>query len=325
MEKIVHMVEVPAKHIPPFRYSLAKQAGINQIMMTTWGGLGDQVCAEPTLRHAFNLFPGYKISLLTSFPELFAHLPFKQIFNNKDAASLNDDEWLVIHTYHPAANMSADFLTHQYMHCVDFSSLCAFQRQLPIKERHIQLPFSEVDRVLDRHQATIIIHPGKTWPSRTLPKVWWDEVLKRLCDNFAGVVIIGQDVSESIGTVDVAVPENCTDLRNKLSISQMAFLLMDAKVVITNDSAPLHIASAGDAHILFLSTCRDPDFLTHWRYGQFGWRMKNLSIDGLWNHQESCPVRDEALDMSPMSPSLMEKCLPNPRVILDQTRKAIFS
>jgi len=325
MDKIVHMVDVPAKNIPPFRYDIAKKAGIKQIMMTTWGGLGDQVCGEPALRYAFKLFPDYEISLLTSYPELFTHLPFKAIINNKslEAKSLNDDEWLVLHTNHPHHSMARDFLAHHYTQCVDFASLCAFQRQLPIRDRQIQI--AKGDRVVDLWQSRIVIHPGRHWQSKTFPKAWWDEVIQRLCQTYSGVVIVGRDVDEETGTVPVEVPENCIDLRNKLTLAQLATILTEAKVVVTNDSAPLHIAAAGDAHILFLATCKEADHLMHWRHGEFGWRMKNLSLDGLWNHQDSCPIRDEPLTIDTMPSGLMEKCLPNPRVVIEQVRKAFFA
>lgn len=328
MDKNVQLVQVPAKHIPPLRYKIGYDAGIKKIMMTTWGGLGDQVCAEPTLRYAFDLFKdkGYEICLLTSFPDFFTHLPFAKIYDNKssEASLLNDEEWIVIHTYHPNHNMTQDFLSHGFMHCVDFSSICAFQRQLPIKSRHIQLPMDQ-DTGIDPKSARIIVHPGKTWDSRTLPAWWWNEVVGRLCNVFSGVAVIGHDVSETVGTVDIDIPANCTDLRNKLSLLQMSAILQNAKIVITNDSSPIHIASAGDAHILFLSTCKEPDHLKHWRYGEFGWRMRNLSLGGLWMIQDSCPIREEALELSQINPATMDKFLPNPRVIVEEARKAIFS
>lgn len=321
MPETIYMIDVPAKHIPPFRYKFAREAGVKQIMMTTWGGMGDQVCAEPALRYAFKLFPGYEISLLTSFPELFAHLPFKKVFLKSEAAELNEDEWLVLHTNHPHSNMTRDFLAHHFTQCVDFSSLCAFQRQLPIADRHIQLP--EWD--MQVHPGSrIIIHPGRHWQSKTFPKAWWNELIKRVSDSHSGVVIVGKDVDEHTGTVDVDVPNNCLDLRNKLSIPELTMILKKAKVVITNDSAPLHMAAAGDAHILFVATCKEPDHLMHWRHGKFGWRMHSLGLDGLWNHQSSCPIREEALNIDTMPVGLLEKCLPLPRVVAGIVTKSMM-
>lgn len=322
---MIHMIDVPAKQIPPFRYQIARDSKIKQVMLTTHGGLGDQVCAEPTLRYAFKLFEGYEISLLTAFPELFTHLPFKNVFQSKspEAKALIEDEWLVLHTYHPENHMNQDFLSHTYTHCVDFSSISAFQRQLPIADRHVKLPSVIVPALVATDRRRIVIHPGRHWPSKTFPKAWWDEVIKRLCQSYSGVAIIGKDISEDAGTVDVEIPDNCTDLRNKLSTNELLQVLREADAVITNDSAPLHIAAAGNAFIFFIATCKEPDYLLHWRHGRFGWRMRNLGTDGLWNHQNSCPVREESLFIDKMPPGLLERCLPTSAVVLREVARAL--
>lgn len=315
------VIDVPIRQIPPFRYRLAQDAGIKQIMMTTWGGLGDQVCGEPALRYAFKLFPGYEISLLTTFPSLFSHLPFKRIYSKSEVGELNDAEWLVLHTNHPHENMTRDFVTHHFTQCVDFSTLCAFQRQIPIADRQVVLP--KTGRPVPLDEVRVVVHPGRHWQSKTFPKLWWDEVLARLCDSHDGVAVIGKDVDEHTGTVDVALPKNCLDLRNRLSLPELSTVLQEASVVLTNDSAPLHIAAAGDAHILFIATCKEPDHLMHWRRGKFGWRMQSLELDGLWNHQSSCPIRDEPLSIDVMPEGLLEKCLPLPRVVAGAVTKAL--
>jgi hypothetical protein len=316
------MIDIPAKQIPPFRYGLALKAGIKQILMTTWGGLGDQVCAEPTLRYAFKLFPEYEISLLTSFPELFSHLPFKHVFHNKsaEAKELNEDEWLVIHTMHPAYSLSENFLQHHFTQVVDFSSLCAFQRQLPTSERQIKMP--DIQQNLAVPRARIVIHPGKTWASRTFPKAWWDEVIGSLARIYSDVVIIGKD-GEATGTVDIEVPANCTDLRNKLTLPEMIQILVQADVVLTNDSAPIHIAAAGNAHIFFIASAKHSDYLMHWRHGEFGWRMRNLGLDGLWNHQAQHPVREEPLAFDTLPVGLMNRILPPPSAVLSWIEPAM--
>lgn len=321
MTKTVHMIDVPAKNIPPFRYELARKQGIKQIMMTTWGGLGDQVCSEPTLRYAFKLFKDYKISVLTSFPELFTHLPFEKIYDNKseEAKALNDEEWLVIHTSHTQHSMAADFIAHHYTQCVDYSSLVALQRQLPIEERQVKLIGS--DRVCE--PSEVVIHPGRHWQSKTFPKKWWSEIIKNLCDTYERVTIVGKDIDENTGTVDVDVPKNCLDLRNKLSLGQLVQTILDSKVVLTNDSAPLHIAAAGESHILYFATCKHSEYLTHWRKGVFGWRMKNLALDGLFNYQDSIPIREEELRIDEMPKWMLDASLPSVNSVIEEVRKCV--
>ncbi len=309
----IYMADVPAKQIPPFKYQIAQITNVTKIMVTSWGGIGDVVCGEPAARYTFKVFPGYEICMMTKYPEFFQHLPFSRFFHpdSEESRQLKQEEWLVINTNPPNDNMSRDFLLHHYTQCVDFSTLCALQRQIPIKERQIQLSNYPVKSFLDK---AIVIHPGRHWQSKTFPAKWWNEVIKELCEFSDDVLIIGKDVDSETGTVDIELPSNCCDLRNKQSIQDLISVLNNARVVVTNDSAPLHIASAGKAKIVFFATCKDAEHITHWRDGQFGKDMWNLSVDGLWNHQETSPIRTKAIEIDKMPQEMLEGCLPDPEV-----------
>src|SRR4051812_36281382 len=75
---------VPAMLIPQFRSAIAIQEGVEKkILLKTWGGLGDQICAEPTLRWALSHFKDCEVSLASEHPYLFQHLQFKEVFNLK--------------------------------------------------------------------------------------------------------------------------------------------------------------------------------------------------------------------------------------------------
>lgn len=320
-EEIQHsmpMTEVPARQIPGLRYAMALGAGIRQIMMTTWGGLGDQVCGEPALRYAFKLYPDYKISLYTSFPELFKHMPFQKIYSKDQQHQLKDDEWLTLHTNSPHNNMSRDFLAHHFTQCVDFSTLCAFQRQLPLKDRHVQLQGDKMEQT-----QPIVIHPGRHWQSKTFPKSWWNGVIKWIVDEFGpeNVCIVGKDIDKDTGTVDVDTA-GAIDLRNKLSLRELVTVCKAAKVILTNDSAPLHIGAAGDAWVLFVASCKESEHLLHWRYGKWAWRMEALELDGLWNHIDTRPVRETPLSIDTMPNWLLYQLLPTPYDVLERVKAA---
>lgn len=323
VKKIGVLDNVPALQVPPFKYGIALANNVKQIMMTTWGGLGDQVCGEPAMRYAFKLFQGYEISLLTSFPDFFDHLPFKKIYKHgtQEAIDLNDEEWLCLHTNAPHETMARDFIQHHFTQVVDFASLCAYQRQLPLAHRSVML-FGNGD-----FEEEIVIHPGRHWQSKTFPVGWWNNVLNILAENYHGrIAVVGKDVDENTGTVDVTIPDGVKDYRNKLTHKNLISILKTAKVVLTNDSAPLHIAAAGEAHIFFIASCKEPEYLTHWRYNphsraiEFGWRMQNLGFDGLWNHQSSIPIRDTEFTIEKMDQRIMDRLLPYPREVLAEIK-----
>lgn len=297
---------INAKDLPSYR--LAQET--SKIMMTTWGGLGDQVCAEPALRYAFKLFPNHEISLLTSFPELFSHLPFHKVYTKDQTSELNEADYIVIHTNHHGG-IGSEFLHHHFTQPVDFSTLCAFQRQIPIKERIIRTPFPTV------REFDVLLHPGRHWPSKTFPREWWEAIALELSGRRINVAIVGKDISSELGTVEMDVPIGAVDLRNKLTLPEFVSQLLGTKVLITGDSAPLHLASSGTAHIGFVTTSKHPDHLLHYRARGFGWRMQNLGKGGYWEHDPGYPIRSDQYRIDLLPEGMLESVLPSPQEVVE--------
>ena len=313
---------MPGNQIPSFRNHVAFQRGIEKnFLLTTLGGLGDQVCAEPVLRHALKMFDKCDITLASQIPELFTHLKFKEVIDFDTIAKdpTADERYLIFNTIVPPTNLTWEFFSHCLTHPVDFASMCAFRLQLPNKEKEIQLdhgftPLKPVKAELEDidWSRACVVHAGRHWPSKTFPKAWWDRVLASLLCRGITPVLIGKLTDDNRGTVDVNA-EHCIDLRNKTSIKEMIYVLQKTKVVLTNDSSPLHIAASGDAHIGFVASCKHPDYLYHWRQGQFGWRMKDFSRDGIWNYIDHNPAQENEVKVDLLPSALTyEMILPDP-------------
>lgn len=283
-------VQLPAVYIPAFRTQIAVQNGVEKnLLFRTWGGLGDQICAEPTLRFALANFPDCTISLESEQPDLFQHLQFHKVYNLKKGERANPDKHLTFETITPPddSNLVWQFFSHMITNCVDFPSLCALRFQLPVSDKEVRLadigykaPF-ELDRA-------VIVHAGRHWQSKTFPKEFWDAVLKQIFDSGAIPVLIGANTDDNRGTVDVNT-DGCIDMRNKLSIMETVSLLKQSKVLLTNDSSPLHMAVDSDAWIGFVATCKHPDYIGHWRRGQWMYRMVNHGKGGIWDIMNYCP------------------------------------
>jgi len=293
MEKNKHTVndkvQIPAMMIPGFRTILAVQNGVERnLLFRTWGGLGDQICAEPTLRYALNAFKDCNVSLASEQPQLFQHLKFHEVIDlNKSLPKYSN--YLMFDTITPPDNTNLvwQFFSHMLTNCVDFPSMCALRFQLPVKDKEVKLADIgyNPDFSLDR---AVIIHAGKHWQSKTFPKEFWDEVINTVIKNDAIPVLIGANTDDNRGTVDVNT-KNCIDMRNKLSIMQTVSLLKKSKVLLTNDSSPLHMAVDSDAWIGFIATCKHPDYIGHWRRGEWMWRMENHGKGGVWDIISYCP------------------------------------
>ncbi len=316
MEKLdpTGKVQIPLNFIPIFRTRVAIDRGVEKnLIFRTWGGIGDQICAEPTLRYALKMFKDCNVSLASEMPELFKHLKFKRVFDLKEELP-NYNKYLTFETITSPdnSNLVWQFFSHMLTNCVDFPALCALRSQLPVADREIQLEGTAPLAITQIAVVNgVLVHPGKHWQSKTFPKLFWDRVLAGLIARGITPVIIGANADDNRGTVDVET-KGCLDLRNCLSISESIWACQQAKVLLTNDSAPLHMAASGPAHIGFIATCKHPDFITHWRMGQWQWREKNFGKGGIWDVISYCPNAQQNIEAESVPPELLASWLPDP-------------
>lgn len=313
-------VILPGHMVPGFRSSAAVQRGVEKkIMFKTWGGLGDQICAEPTMRWAMRTVKDCDFYLASEHPELFAHLPFKEVFNLKKHQPFWD-KYFVFDTIFPPSHLQWQFMSHMICNAVDYVSMVTFHCQIPIADREITLLPTPDDffriKYLNLPEKAVAIHAGKHWESKTFPKDWWDSVLSGLLQKGLKPVLIGADTDDNRTTVDVN-PEGCLDLRNKLSIMECVALLKHVPVLLTNDSSPLHMAAAGKAWIGFIATCKHPDYISHWRNGSWSWRMENLGRGGAWERLDYCPNKTKSVDIDKMEESELRSYLPPPETLVN--------
>jgi hypothetical protein len=318
-------IVMPAMMIPSFRTSLAVERGVEKnILMKTWGGLGDQICAEPTLRFAINTFKGCDVSLASECPELFDHLPFKKVFDLREIEP-KWDKYYSFNTIWPNDHLQWEFMSHMICNCVDYVSLCAFRCQLPVREREVRLVpkpdvLANIDRMMEETglygQDYVVIHAGRHWQSKTFPRHWWNSVLGKIRKEGALPVLIGANTDDNRGTVNVST-EGCLDLRNKLKVMETVALLQRSKILLTNDSSPLHMAVSGDTWIGYIATCKHPDMISHWRKGQWSWRMKNFGLGGIWDVVDYCPNRTQELSAENVGDERLRSWLPDPETFAD--------
>lgn len=309
-------ITMPAVAFPSFRTTLALHKGTDKnILFKVHGGIGDQICTEPTIRYAFKYLPKCKISLCAEYPELFSHYKFDKVFNSKKQLDPDWFDYYILDTMTSQNTLVYQFIAHSMTHCVDFPALSALRITLPFNEREIQLSISEPKEDLLKYKNSVIIHAGKHWPSKTFPKDYWNAILDGIHKCGITPVLIGATISDKLGTVDVDAT-HCVDLRNKTSLEETIWLCKNANIVLTNDSAPIHMAASGDAWIGYFATCKHPDYITHWRKGQFGYKQENLSVGGLWTAFNFRPQQKE-MRIDEATESQVRSWLPEPQIVID--------
>jgi heptosyltransferase-2 len=102
-----------------------------------------------------------------------------------------------------------------------------------------------VDQVLDGAPADeplIALAPGSVWATKRWP--YFADLARRL-HNVARVVVVGAEADRPLAQeIVVATNGNAIDATGRLSLLASADLIGRTSLLVTNDSAPLHLASA---------------------------------------------------------------------------------
>ena len=106
----------------------------------------------------------------------------------------------------------------------------------------------------------VVVNPG----AKSHLKRWTAEGFAEVCDRLAGecginIVFVGTDEDEKVVSDIIArMKTRPHNLVNRTSIRQLAGLLKRAKLLITNDSAPLHIGCTAGSRVLAIFGPTDP-------------------------------------------------------------------
>lgn len=315
---------MPAIQIPSFRIQKAVNDGAaHKWLFYCWGGLGDRVCAEPTIRWAYKHLRWEKFAVATEAPELFSHIGC-DVYKIGDPA-LKQDDWYTTWTIQPPGNLVWEFFSHCMVQAVDYVSLSCLRMQLPVADRAIELPNSPTMALPYSMRNAVIVHPGKHWQSKTFPGSWWKAVCRAMIMQGVTPLIVGRHVDQNVGYVDFEAPAGCLDMRDQMTLGELVGTVKQAPCVISNDSAVIHIAAAGNSFIGVVATCKHPDYLGHWRHGRWAWRFENLSRGGLYQSYQVSPFRDDGKDATVefMEPDLLLKCLPDPNDVARFARESV--
>lgn len=265
-------IEQWKKDAPDYKYK-------RQIFIWSFGGLGDVICAEPVLRFIKETaYPDADIYVLTKNPELYSHIKGISIDDKYPQGEF--DAIYEMNTHFIAHEKFHSIVPHPLSHAVDWISMAIMGRQLTNQQKEIRLEYKAGDLTEARNiyqdiENLVLVHPGKGWETKTFPKEWWEEVIRGLRENGMKVGLIGKQVSDEHGYVEVSC-EVDADFRDKLSLGGLIALIAKAPMLITNDSVPVHIAGAFDNKIVLLPTCKHPDYLLPFRNESQSYKTKAL-------------------------------------------------
>ncbi|HEY1608821.1 MAG TPA: lipopolysaccharide heptosyltransferase II [Paraburkholderia sp.] len=151
-------------------------------------------------------------------------------------------------------------------------------------------------RGIDRKARAIVLHPGATAESRRYPPERFGEVATRLVrETGAPVLITGSSAERTLveAVIRAAAPgvhAQLYDLSGALTLGELAALIECAGLLVSNNSGPVHLASALRTPVVDLYALTNPQH-TPW---QTPHRVLFHDVECRWCYRSVCPQRHHA-------------------------------
>jgi heptosyltransferase-2 len=136
----------------------------------------------------------------------------------------------------------------------------------------------------------LVLHPGASCPSKIWPNDRFAQVADKLIDKygFKALIVAGPKDTTLAENVVKKMHNSAINLAGQISVSQLASILKRCQLFISNDSGPVHIASALNSPVISIFGRKQPG-LGPKRWGPLG--MRNRVI-----HKEAGCIRCLAHD-----------------------------
>jgi lipopolysaccharide heptosyltransferase II len=121
--------------------------------------------------------------------------------------------------------------------------------------------------------------PGARWETKRWPGEHFAEVVQRLTREDSGVrfaILGGAADRELASVIGAAAPDRCLDLTGRTSLAEMVEWIRATRLVITNDTGPMHVAAALGKPVVALFGATDPT--STGPYGQLGNVLQNRAV-----------------------------------------------
>jgi heptosyltransferase-2 len=108
----------------------------------------------------------------------------------------------------------------------------------------------------------VALAPGSVWYTKRWPQEYFEELAESVLDSTRGmVVLIGGSEDAALCTkISAAVGGRCYSVAGELSLRQTAALLNRCTVLVSNDSAPTHLAVASHCRVITIFGSTTPEF-----------------------------------------------------------------
>jgi len=237
--------------------------------------LGDVLCSTPVIRKLSGLY-NTKLNVINDAPEVLQNSPYiNKIINSNDfnLNSLSGDyeyfESFVLPGKKNQFGIERKFNTFdiRQIHAMDLGF------SLMPEEMHCQFFPSSIKNNFDIKYPYVILHTAKNWPNRTWAKENWQKIINHLKQKNIFTVLIGKKIIEQESHTinkDFYDFDNIYGLNliDKTNINECWNIINNARLFISFDTGPLHLAGTTDVNILHLGSAKDPRLVAPYRNGR---------------------------------------------------------
>lgn len=164
-----------------------------------------------------------------------------------------------------------------------------------------------------------VIAPGSVWPTKQWPVTSFKELATRLEARGYRIVVIGDATTRGI----ITSTSMCTDASGQTTLPEAAAIIAQANVVVSNDSAPVHLASMCQVPTVAIFGPTIPEF----GFGPLGphgriVQLEDLACRPCSSHgAATCPLGTHAC-MTQLSVDVVEAAINNLLHAHDENRHA---
>lgn len=146
---------------------------------------------------------------------------------------------------------------------------------------------------LNKEKKIIMVAPGAVWETKKYPDKYFSIIIKYYIDkNYLILLTGGENDKKLCEQLASTSKENVISIAGKFSLAETAEVMKNALVVISNDSAPTHLAVASNVPVLtiYCSTVPEFGFYPYHKKGEFIF-LENLYCRPCGIHGfETCPL-----------------------------------
>lgn len=255
--------------------------GEKRVEVLTSNGMGNQVATVPVILNFLKLYPEYKLTIKSAFPEVFAHLKSDRVEVLGAESNIN----------HPFAlkkstAFAGGLMFDVCMHPTNFHSLAFLKKELHWSDKRITVPRKYCGKKLP--PKTVVIHAARSgWASKDMPKENWQNIVNTLKANNLPVALIGMSEMKVKGNVGDRI-WGCHDLDGvdfkliDIPYAETCDVIGQGDFLLTNDSMQVHAAGAFDNHIGLITIAKRPELILPYRTADNFWKATVWTGKPLW-------------------------------------------